>query len=253
MLHRLCALWSWCAGSSSSSSSSLLYLSTEGCSVLSTIRNITTTTTNTLAAAAVDFSAPARSQSEAPRSPWREDEACQRHPCCTWKWAICCWFCWTPAFNPDLRLSKKKKKNHGEALKNLGILRVPFWQAENPCVTVYIEEHPLLYQLDGFLTCPRLRFRHLTKVRGDTAFTFTLLCCFLCGIFSPLCSLWATSILYFGEERLRLSDVADFCFAESLSWSARCTFFYFISFFIFKKLCPLSSWHCIPPSAALSY
>lgn len=95
-------------------------------------------------------------------------------------------------------------------------------------------------------------FWHLTKVRGDTAFTFTLLCCFLWGIFSPLCSLWATSILYFGEERLRLSDVADFCFAESLSWSARCTFFNFFYFFlIFKKLCPLSSCYCIPPPPPL--
>lgn len=80
-------------------------------------------------------------------------------------------------------------------------------------------------------------FWHLTKVRGDTAFTFTLLCCFLWGIFSPLCSLWATSILYFGEERLRLSDVADFCFAESLSWSARCTFFYFFISFLFLRNC----------------
>lgn len=80
-------------------------------------------------------------------------------------------------------------------------------------------------------------FSHLTKVRGDTAFTFTLLCCFLWGIFSPLCSLWATSILYFGEERLRLSDVADFCFAESLSWSARCTFFYFFISSLFLRNC----------------
>lgn len=50
------------------SSSCLLYLSPEGCLVLTTTRDLTPPTTNTLAAA-VHFSALARTQSKAPCSP----------------------------------------------------------------------------------------------------------------------------------------------------------------------------------------
>lgn len=106
------ALLFWCAASSSSPPPPPpLYLPTEGCSVLSSIRNITPATTNTLAAAAVHFSAPTRSQSEAPR---REQEACQRRPCCTCKRAVWSWFCWTPAAKPDLRLSTHHRKGTDE-------------------------------------------------------------------------------------------------------------------------------------------
>lgn len=61
--------------------------------------------------------------------PWREEEACQKHLCCTWIWAFCRWFCWTPASKPDSKLTR----NHRRALKTLDPLR----GADNSCIAGY--------------------------------------------------------------------------------------------------------------------
>lgn len=74
-------------------------------------------------------------------------------------------------------------------------------------------------------------------LRGKIAFTLTLLCYFLCSIFSLICFFLSNidSVLWRGKAQSQWCG--RFCFAGSLSWFARSSFY----FLFLRKLCSLLS------------